>query len=128
MYNRNNVKSASAYVPSIASAGSLIAPLFMAAAPCQIVGLRLVTGAATLSTNASLNLYKNASNAGSYIATTGSLATIGSFTGTNLGATVVTTALSKLAAGDIVLYEFTSQGGTTTNYRLVIDYVFGYTT
>lgn len=128
MYNRNNIKTAFMYLPSIASAGSLIAPIFMAPAACQVTGIRVVTAGATLSTNWNLNVYKNASNASSRIATTGSLATIGSFTGTDLSTSVVTTSLAKLAANDVVLFELTSGGGTTTGASLEIDYVYGYTT
>lgn len=127
MYNRNNVKTVNAYIPSIASGGSLIGGIFMAPAACEVVGLKVVTGGATLSTNWSLNLYKNASNSGSRIGTTGSLGTLGSHTGTNLGTYLNgTNALQKLAAGDIVLFEWTSQGGTTTNSVIELEYVYGY--
>ena len=128
MYNRNNVKTATMYIPSIASAGSLIAPIFMAPAGAQVVGMRAITAGATLSTNWNVNVYKNASHASSRIATTGSLATLASFTGTDLSTHVVTSSLAKLAANDVVLFEWTSGGGTTTGARLEVDYVFGYTT
>lgn len=127
MFNRNNVKTVNAYIPSIASAGSLIGGIFMAPAACEVVGLKVITGGATLSTNWNINIYKNASNASSRIGTTGSLATLGSYTGTNLGTYLNgTNALQKLAAGDIVLFEWTSGGGTTTNSVLELEYVYGY--
>jgi len=126
-YNRNNVKSVTAYIPSIASDGSVIAGMLYAPAPAEVVGVHVVTGGATVSTNWNLNIYKNASNTGSRIATTGSLAAIASYTGTDLTTSLTTTtALKKLAAGDVVLLELTSHGGTTTNSIVQLDYIFGY--
>lgn len=127
MFNRNNVKTVNAYIPSIASGGSLIGGILMVPAAAEVVGLRLITGGATLSTNWSINLYKNASNTGSRIGTSGSLGTLASYTGTNLGTYLNgTNALQKLAANDIVLFELVSQGGTTTNSVLMLEYVYGY--
>lgn len=126
MYNRNNVKSVSMYCPSIASGGSLIAPCFNALAACEITAVRMISGAATLATNWNLSAYKTASDAGSAIGTIGSSAAHSSWTGTSLTLTS-TVALRRLAANTNLLYELVSQGGTTTNYRIEVDYIYGYT-
>ena len=128
MYNRNNVKTASAYVPSVASDASVINPCFMAPAPCEITGIRFITGGATLSTDWNLNVYKNASDSASRLSTSlaASQAASSSFVGMAL--TVVSTvALRRMATGDEIFYELTLHGGTSTNSRIEIDYIYGYT-
>lgn len=126
MFNRNNVKTAAAYVPSVASDASVINPIFMAPAACELTAIRVITGGATLSTNWNLNVYKNASDAGSYLSTTGSMAAVSSFVGSTM-TLVSTVALRRLAAGNIILFELTAHGGTTTNSRIEVDYIYGYT-
>ena len=128
MFPRNNVKTVSVYAPSIASAGSVMAGVFMAPAVCEIVGLHAMMAAGTLTSGWSLNIYKNASATDSRIATTGSLAATTAYLGTNLGTYLTTTkTLLKLAAGDIVLYELTVvDADTTIGTRVSFDYIYGY--
>lgn len=129
MFVRNNVKSAIVYVPAIASAGSVIAGVFMAGSACEVTGLRFIQGGGgTLTSGWSLNVYKNASNTGSRIATTGALAATVANTGYDKTSSLTTTAsLKKLAAGDIVLYELvTVDADTATGSKVILEYVYGY--
>lgn len=129
MFNRNNVKSAQVYVPSIASAGSVIAGVFMAPATCEITGLRFIQGGGgTITSGWQLNVYKNASNAGSRIATTGSTAVTVANTGYDKTSALTSTAsLKKLAAGDIVLYELVVvDAEVTVGSKVILEYVYGY--
>jgi hypothetical protein len=54
------------------------------------------------------------------------MAALSSFTGSTMTLTS-TVALKRLAANGVLLYELTSHGGTSTNYRIEVDYIHGYT-
>ena len=128
MYNRNNVKTAFTYVPSVASDASVINPCFYAPAPLELTAIRFITGNATISTDWSLNVYKNVSNTDSRLSTSlaASQAAIASLTGTSL-ALITTVSLRRFATGNTIFFELIAHGGTTTNSRIEVDYVFGYT-
>ena len=129
MFNRNNVKTAQVYVPSVVSASSVIAGVFMAPSACEVTGLRFIQGGGgTITSGWSLNVYKNASNTGSRIATTGAQAVTVANTGYNLTSSLSSTAsLKKLAAGDIVLYELVVvDAEVTLGSKVLLEYVYGY--
>ena len=116
--------SAHIYLASIASDASSIQPILMASAAAEVVGLAVVTGNATLSTNWNVNVYKNASNTGSRIHTTGSLAALASVTGTRFTPNGTAPNL-RLASGDVVITEVTLHGGTSTGAIVQLEYVYG---
>jgi len=122
------VKSIDKYFPAIASAGSVIAPVFYTPSAAEVLGGKLTMGAGTLTSGWSLNIYKNASHANSRIGTTGVQGATTAYTATDLGTYLTTTvALKKLAAGNTVLCELViADADTVTGTVLQLDYLYGY--
>lgn len=135
-FPRQNVITKS-YGPGLAIAtNGTLAPqvMFMPGAPVTVVGARFHNGARTAiasgtdaGTAATIALYKNASNTGSYVATLNNNGTaIGS---TVAGMKMVLGANTKLAADDLVLIEVkqgaSSAAALTAGWIVDVDYVYG---
>lgn len=127
----------SATFASVATNGSSYVPVFVAAAAGEVVQATFqngttssATSGTTTGSSASIVLYKNASNAGSIIATFNGSGTAVATLGTALLVTSGTTGSvnGRFAAGDLLIAEFrggAADNGSQLGSFVQVDYVYG---
>lgn len=122
---------------SVATTGSSVLPLLRAASSGEVVraffvnsGVSSATSGTTVGSSASFVLYKNASGAGSIIATfNGSGTNVATYSSaTLLTSGTAGTTNGRFVAGDLLIGEFlngVANNGSQAGSALQVDYVYG---
>lgn len=121
---------------SCATNSSARIPFFIAPRACQILSAKALNGTTTsivsgTTTGSSVDLYlcKNSTSTGSRIASFNGSGTTVATQGTAVLTLSTSTALSRLAAGDILFFEFVgvaNNNASNAGLKLQVDYMYAY--
>lgn len=134
MFNYNNPHvTTTGYLASIATNGSADTPEISWGQAAQVIGARFIASssqpsATTTGSGLTVTLYKNASNAGSIVASFNTSGTAVAANGSVALTLTTVAANTKFAANDVLIAEITGGAamGSTLNSKVAVDYIFGY--